>query len=256
MSEKNLLSDTDYTKGWDNRFGVSVAVGRVSKIEVTDKQANVRVIFPDRLDHDDQPLISKPIPVLQVASQSKKSFAIPRLNTNVLCVKLPNGTSNYVVLGGFYTTNDPPPVSDPMLDYVEYDDGSTMQFDASTGELTWKIKGDLLLDNGKDFTIKQQGDFNVEAQGNVAMKAQGDMDVEASGDLVIKGGTIKLQGPLTIEGDITHTGNMHTSGVHQDSNGFHQSGAREDLERRVAALEATVSALQATVAALDKRSLS
>jgi phage baseplate assembly protein V len=242
---KRLLSDTDYTSGRDNRFSSAVVVGKVSKIECTDKAANVRVIFPDRLDHNDQPLISKPVPVLQVASTAKKSYAIPRLNTNVLCVKLPNGTSNYVVLGGFYTSKDPPPVSDPMLDYVEYDDGSTMEFNASTGELTWKIKGDLLMENEKDFTIKQQGDFNVETQGNVSVKPQGDLDIDAAGDIVIKGGTIKLQGPLTIEGNITHIGNMNTTGIHTDVNGLHTGAAeREELLRRIEALESRLTALE------------
>jgi len=244
---KNLLSDSDYTKGWDNRFGVTAVVGKVSKIECTDKGANVRVIMPDRLDHDDNPLISKPIPVLQIASRAKKSFAVPRQNDNVLLVKLPNGTGNYAVIGSFYTSKDPPPVTDPNLDYVIYDDGSTMQFDASTGELTWKIKGDLLLENEKDFTIKQQGDFNVETQGNVSVKPEGDMDLLASGDVHVQGGTLKLTGPLRIEGDITHFGNMTTSGRHTDSLGPHAAARREeDLIARIEALERRVTELEAT----------
>jgi phage baseplate assembly protein V len=32
---------------------------------------------------------------------------------------------------------------------------------------------------------------------------------------------IKLKGPITIEGDVTHTGNYNQSGVHVDSNGPH-----------------------------------
>lgn len=243
---KNLLSDTDYTSGRDNRFSVAVAIGKVSKIEASEKGANVRVIMPDRVDHNDQPLITKPVPVLQIASQAKKSFAMPRLNDNVLMVKLPNGTSNYMVLGGFYTSKSPPPVTDPNLDYVVYDDGSTMQFDASTGELTWKIKGDLLLDNEKDFTIKQKGDFNVETDGNVAVTPKGDLDISVTGDVVIKGGTLKLQGPLTIEGDITHTGNMTTTGHHTDARGPHESAMRdEELLRRIEALERRVAELEA-----------
>jgi phage baseplate assembly protein V len=243
--EKNLLSDTDYTRGWDNRFGAAVVVGKVTKIECNDKQANVRVIFPDRLDHQDQPLISKPVPVMQVASTAKKSFTMPRLNTNVVCVKLPNSTSNYVVIGSFYTSKDPPPVTDPMLDYIEYDDGSTMQFDANTGKLTWKLKGDILLDNEKDFTIKQKGDFNVETDGNVAVTPKGDLDITATGDVVIQGGTLKLQGPLTIEGDITHTGDMVTSGHHTDAAGHHTTSTREsELLQRIEALEARVAALE------------
>ena len=250
---KNLLSDTDYTSGHDNRFGVTAAVGKVSKVEVSDKGANVRIIFPDRLDHDDQPLISKPIPVMQVASTAKKSFAVPRQDDNVLCVKLPNGTSNYAVIGSFYTSKSPPPVTDPMLDYVEYDDGSTMQFNASTGELTGKIKGDLLLENEKDFTVKQQGDFNVETEGNVSVKPQGDMDLLADGDVHIQGGTLKLTGPLRIEGDITHVGNMTTSGRHVDSLGPHAAAREAELEARVKRLEILLAAVEQRLATLEQK---
>ena len=236
---KELLSDTDYTKGWDNRYGVTGAVGRVSKIEVSEKGANVRVIMPDRLDHKNQPLISKPVPVLQIASQAKKSFAVPRVNDNVFLVKLPNGTSNYAVIGSFYTKKDPPPVTDPMLDYVLYDDGSSMQFDASKGELTWKLKGDVAWDNEKGATLKFKEAINIES-------SDGDINIKApSGTILLDQQTIHLKGTLIFEGDIQHTGNMQTSGVHQDSLGFHTGAAREELEARVAALEQRVAQLEA-----------
>lgn len=253
--DKNLLSDTDYTKGWDNRFGVTAVVGQVSKIECTDKAANVRVIMPDRVDHQDQPLISKPVPVLQIASTAKKSFAVPRLNDYVLCIKLPNGTSNYAILGSFYTETNPPPVSDPMLDYVEFDDGSTMQFDASKGELTWKLKGNMLWDNQKDFTFKTQGKVDFEIQGDVTIKSQGKVDIEASSDLTVKaGGNLALQGtavnvngnPITLAGIVHTTADMHTDGRHTDSLGPHAAARREeDLLARIAALEQRVAALEA-----------
>jgi phage baseplate assembly protein V len=222
---KNILSDTDYTKGWDNRFGVSVVVGKVSKIEVSEKGANVRVIMKDRVDHQDKPLITKPIPVLQIASQAKKSFAVPRVNDNVFMVKMPNGTSNYVVIGSFYTSKDPPPVTDPKLDYVIYDDGSTMQFNAETGELTWKIKGDMLWDNEKDFTLKTKGNVKVEIDGDITLKPDGKVTIEAGSDVLVKGANVKLEGNLNFQGNITHTGNMTTSGIHTDSLGRHTGGA-------------------------------
>ena len=241
MAGKNLLSDTDYTKGWDNRYGVAVAVGRVSKIEVSEKGANVRVIMPDRIDHNDQPLISKPIPVMQIASKAKKSFTVPRVNDNVLMVKLPNGTSNYAVVGSFYTKNDPPPVTDPMLDYTLYDDGSTMQFDASKGELTWKLKGAMAWDNEKGATLKFKEAITIES-------SDGDINIKApSGTILLDQQTIHLKGTLIFEGDIQHTGNMNTSGTHTDSHGLHTGAAREDLEARVRALEERMAQLEARI---------
>jgi phage baseplate assembly protein V len=251
---KELLSDTDYTSGRDNRYFVTAVVGRVSKVEVSEKGANVRVIMPDRLDHQDQPLITKPIPVLQVASTAKKSFAVPRQDDNVFLIKLANGTSNYAVLGSFYTSKRPPPVTDAMLDYCEYDDGSTMQFNASTGELTWKLKGDMLWDNEKDFTLKTKGDVIIEIDGDVTIKpggnvsidAGGDVDVKAGGDLTLQGTTVKVIGnPITLDGLVHTTANMTTDGFHTDNKGPHSATEREaELEARVARLEERLAILE------------
>jgi phage baseplate assembly protein V len=147
----------------------------------------------------------------------------------VLLVKLPNGTSEYAAIGFFYTTKDPPPVTDPMLDYCIYDDGSTKQFDANAGTETWKLTGDINYDNQGSMLIKLQYDFTVQAQGNVLIDAP----------------NIHLKGAMNLEGNITHTGNITTSGVHTDSLGHHTSGTeRDELLRRIEALEARVAALE------------
>lgn len=231
MSTKNLLASTDYTKGTDNRFKNAVLIGKVSEVVVDSKGANIRAIMPDKVDHQGQPLITKPIPVLQTSAGKKRSFAMPRIGQNVLLVKLPNGTADYAAIGFFYTSKDPPPVTDPKLDYIEYDDGSTMQFDAESGTLTWKLKGDVNWDNEGAALLKFQGDFTVEPTGNILLKPTGTVTLEAS--------------TIFLKGNINHTGNMTTTGVHTDSLGHHTSSERqEDLLRRIEALEQRVAALE------------
>lgn len=238
MARKNILSDTDYTSGKDNRYHNTIHIGRVSKVECDETQANVRCIMPDKLDHEGTPLVSKPVPVLQVASAAKRSFSVPRVGDNVVLAKMPNGTSNYLVLGSFYTTSDPPPVTDPKLDFVEYDDGSQMQFNAETGELTWKLKGDMLWDNEKDFTLKTKGNVVVEVDGDVTIKPKGTALVEAA--------NVHLKGAMKFEGNIDHQGSIVTTGTHRDATGVHSGGAREtELEARLAALEQRVAQLEA-----------
>jgi phage baseplate assembly protein V len=195
---KNLLADTDFAKGKDNRFKSSLMIAKVSSIEVTDKGANVRCIIPDRVDHGNQPLITKPIPVLQTAAGQKRSFAVPRIGTNVLLAKLPNGTSDYAVIGSFYTTKDPPPVSDPNLDYVEYEDGSKITFDADNGTLTWDLTGGITLECVGAFTLK------------------------TAGTLLVDAANVELKGAIKLTGNVSHTGNMTTTGTHTDANGVHQ----------------------------------
>ena len=257
---KNLLSDTDYTKGWDNRFGVSLVVGKVTKIECTDKAANVRVIMSDRVDHDGNPLITKPVPVLQTASKAKKSFAIPREKTSVLMCKLPNGTGNYVVLGSFYTSKDPPPIKDPLVDYTEWEGGHIEKHDANDDAdvfLTQDFKGGVKTTVKKDIVISTTdgGKMSMTSDGDMLVKsATGNVNVESpSGAVNIKQKTINLEadnitlkGAVTIDGNITHVGNMTTNGVHQDNKGFHTNATREtELLQRIEALERRVSQLEA-----------
>jgi phage baseplate assembly protein V len=211
MGGKNLLADTDFAKGNDSRFKSSLMIGRVSSIECTETAANVRVLIPDRLDHGGQPLITKPVPVLQPAASKKKSFAIPRIGTNVLLAKLPNGTSDYAVIGSFYTTKDPPPVTDPNLDHVEYEDGSVIEFDAGSGTMKWDLKGGITLECVGDLTLK------------------------SSGALLVDAPNIHLKGAMNFEGDIIHTGNINTSGRHTDSGGHHTSSETTKKDEPAAA---------------------
>jgi|SRR5580765_943852 phage baseplate assembly protein gpV len=251
--EKNLLSDTDYTKGWDNRYGVTAVIGKVSKIECTEKGANARIIMPDRIDHDSNPLISKPVPVLQLASKGKKSFAMPRQNDNVLMVKLPNGTSNYAIIGSFYTSKDPPPVTDPKVDYCEWEGGHIEKHDANDDAevfLEQDFKGGVKTTVKKDIEIKTTdgGKMSMTSDGDMLVKsATGNINVESpSGTVNIKQQDIHLTGRVTIDGDIIHTGNMTTSGHHTDANGLHTGGLErdariEELLSRVDVLERKLS---------------
>jgi phage baseplate assembly protein gpV len=256
---KNILSDTDYTKGWDNRFGVAVCVGKVSKIEATEKGANVRVIMADRVDHSGNPLITKPVPVMQIASKAKKSFAMPRLGDNVLMVKLPNGTSNYMVIGSLYTSKDPPPVTDPLVDYCEWEGGHIEKHDANEDAdvfLTQDFKGGVKTTVKKDIDISTTdgGKVSIVGDGDMLIKsATGNVNVESpSGTVTIKQQTIKLEatnieltGLVKITGNITHVGGMTTTLVHQDSRGFHQASTREaELLARIEALETRVTQLE------------
>jgi phage baseplate assembly protein V len=136
----------------------------------------------------------------------------------VLVVKLPNGTSDYAVVGSFYTKTDPPPVTDPNLDHVEYEDGSSITFDAGNGTMTWNLKGGISLQCVGAFTIK------------------------TSGTVLLDAPNVHLKGAINLEGDITHTGNMTTTGHHTDAGGHHTASA--DLSERIAALEARVAELE------------
>jgi len=259
MSIKSLLSDTDFTRGHDTRFANAVVIGFVSQIECDSKRANVRVILPDRKDHEGTPLVTRASPVLQIASQAKKTYAIPRLNDTVVCIKMANSTSDYLIAGSFYTPKNPPPVSDPKLDYTEWEGGHIEKFDANDNAdpfWTQDFKGGWKGTYKKDVNLKttDSAKFNVTADGDILIQSDnGNIDVKSPSGTVtieqqtvnIQATTIKLQGAVQIIGNITHTGNMVTSGVHTDSLGHHTSSLSvSDMLERIKALENRVSALE------------
>jgi phage baseplate assembly protein gpV len=256
---KNLLSDTDYTRGHDNRFGAVALIGKVSKIECSEKGANVRVSLMDKLDHNGQPMITKPIPVWQISSGKKRSFAMPRINQNCVLVKLPTSTTDYLLLGTFYTRNDPPPVTDPRVDYCEWEGGHTEKFDSNDDAdvfLTQDFKAGWKGTYKKDVQLKttDSAKFNIEADGDVLVKSangnitiqsptgtvlieQDTIDLQGSTEIKLTAPTIRLIGHVIIEGAMDQTG-----GVHTDPNGLHTSAAA--LLKRIEALEEEVAALK------------
>jgi phage baseplate assembly protein V len=193
----------------------------------------VRVIIPDKVDHKGNPLITKPVPVMQVASQAKKSFAIPRVGDCVLLNKMPNGTSDYFVAGSFYNEKHPPPVDDPMLDHCLYDDGSIKQFNAGDGTETWDLKGGINIKTAKAIVVE------ATAEGITIKAAAGTVRLEAD--------TLELVGNsgITMQGNITHVGSITTSGTHTDQIGHHTATARDaELMQRIEALERRVAELE------------
>jgi len=258
MAGKNLLSDTDYTRGHDNRFGAVALIGKVSEIVCNEEGANVRVILPDKVDHQDQPLITKPIPVWQVSAGKKRSFAMPRLGQNCVLVKLPNATSDYLLLGTFYTKNDPPPVTDPKLDYTEWEGGHKQTIDANDDAdvfLKQEFQGGWTATIKKAVSLKTTDGaaFSIEGDGDVLLKStNANVNVESpNGTITLNQQTIHLQGSneITIQaptinliGHVVVNGNMTETGFHTDSRGPH--AATVELEEKVAQLEARVAELE------------
>lgn len=155
-----------------------IAVGRVASHECDDSKADVRILFPDRED-----FISKPGPVIQRSGGGKRSYDVPRVGQSVLVARLPGAVEENFVLGSFYTTADPPPITDPNMDYIEYDDGSVVSFDPKTATMTWMIKGPI----------------NLTATG-------GPITLTTDGQCTITAPEIKLAGNVTITGNLTVEG--------------------------------------------------
>ncbi len=115
-----------------NQLKNMLRVGRVSSVNGTNCTA--RVTFPDK-----EGLVSAELPVLQIGSLSTMGYWVPEVDTQVLCAFLPNpsgkGINTGFILGAFYSTENPPPESDPAVRSITFPDGSRIRYSDGTIEI-------------------------------------------------------------------------------------------------------------------------
>lgn len=116
-------------------------IGKVSS--VNGAACTVRVTFPDKDD-----MVSAELPIVVVGSHGTKGYWVPEVDTQVLCCFLPNpsgrGPNDGFVLGGFYSTEDPPEESDPKVRCIKLPDGCYIRFDGA-GNVHIHATGNLTL---------------------------------------------------------------------------------------------------------------
>lgn len=116
---------------------------RVGKVDsLNPKKGTVSVVF---LDLDDS---VHEMPLLSF------EYNLPVINQDVLCVFLSNDTQEGFCLGGFYSEINPPPTDNKDVFIKKFDDGTSIEYNKETKELTLKaanpitINGDLHV-NGR-----------------------------------------------------------------------------------------------------------
>lgn len=82
--------------------------------------------------------------------------------------------------------------------------------------------GDLGLAVGGNAYFGIQGKMSLNAQGGTEIKTTS-FNVDAEGVAEIKAQLIALDGPMDFKGNIEHTGNINTSGIHVDAIGQHDA---------------------------------
>jgi phage baseplate assembly protein V len=180
----------------------------------------VRVQYMDR-----QGLISYWLPVKQFGSRKTAHVYTPKIGDHVNVNMLQNGSENGFVDGSFFNKKNPPPEGvDIDTRHFATEDGTVIEY------------------REKDST------FNLDASG--ATGAGGGVVIVTAGSVTVTGATfVKLKAPIIfLEGDIQHTGNMTSTGVHTDANGVHMGSKKEERD-----LAAEVDQLKAEVLSLKER---
>lgn len=126
-----------------------VRVGRVSSINPNEMSA--RVTFPDMDDS-----VSDDLPIMTFGSQTAKSYWMPDIDEQVLCLMLPNtsgkGSNDGFIIGSFFSDADKPVKMGAGIRRIDFGDGSFMEHDRTTGNLKIVATGDITI-QGKSISL-------------------------------------------------------------------------------------------------------
>lgn len=158
--------------------------GKVTEVLVDKTQVCVRVQY---LDKDG--LISKPLPVKQFGSRSTSTFWCPKVGDDVCVTMLPNGSEDGFVDGSFYNTGNPPPTTNPDSRHIKFADGTVYDFSEGSPEGRGRSSG------GGSLTFTSTGPITIKCD-----------------NITITANSLKLVGPLEIDGDVKIVGNLSVQG--------------------------------------------
>lgn len=132
-----------------------VRIGRVSSVDPSNMTA--RVLFTDK-DED----VSYDLPVLAMCARSNKEYHLPDIDTQVLCLFLPNtsskGLTTGFVIGTFYSEVDTPDENGAGIKSIRFDNGSY---------------------------VRHEG-------GNIQVHAAGNIEITAVGNIKINGARVDI----------------------------------------------------------------
>ena len=138
------------------------------------KGHKVRVRIPD-LDN----FLTDWLPVAQALTMGARLWLMPRQGAQV-GVLLDDNAEDGMVICGRYSDSDPAPDRDPLVIYLETEDGTMVEIDPTAKTVKLDAAGDVL----------------VTAKGKVEITAGGTMSLKAAGEVTIESGAhIKLKAP-------------------------------------------------------------
>lgn len=119
-----------------------IRIGNVSSLNPDNMSC--RVTFPDMDD-----AVSRELPILNTGSRAGKMYWLPSVGEQVLCLMIPSqggrGSNDGVVLGSFFNSVDKPVRTGEGIRRIDFGDGSYVEHDRNTGNLTIKATGTVSI---------------------------------------------------------------------------------------------------------------
>lgn len=176
---KRLLEMENRIRDLESRMTRTVCWGEVC--ETDPATAKVRVTLPDRDD-----VVSWWLPVLHHKTLQDKAYFMPDVGEQVVvCFPPVSGMETGFVIGATYNGQDAPPVSSQDKWHLLFKDGSWLEYDRASHNLSGHIKGKV-----DDFTVDE--DVNVKVGGNVSADVGGDVNLTVAGKLTATASFIHL----------------------------------------------------------------
>lgn len=134
-----------------------------------------RVRFPD-LDN----MVTDWLPVGQKKTLRDKEYWLPDEGEQVACM-MDDNLEFGVIVCAIYSDADPPPVNSPDKCHKTFEDGTFIEYDRASHQLTVNVQGDVIVTAAGQVTVNSSG-----TQVNSDLHVNG--NVTASGSVIDGGG--------------------------------------------------------------------
>ncbi len=200
-----------------------IRVGKV--VALLPAKGAVRVEFLDA-DTGGKGMVSYELPLLTAKTLADKSYWMPDLDEQVVCLFLPFSLQEGFVLGSLYSSVDKAPLADKDVKHISFSDGSSFSYHRKEHLLSGRVCGGNAI-------LEVDGDARVTAGGNIAAQAEGDVEIQAGGKASVTAGSkvvvsapdIVLSGNISASGagggagaETKHADTEHTGGYHLHGN--------------------------------------
>jgi len=159
---------------------------------------------------DNDGMVSFWLPVVRPATLKNRFYHMPDINEHVVCLLDENGEAG-VILGAIYSEVDKPPVTNPDLWHVTFEDGTVLEYDRAGHKLFADVKGDMeaIISGNATFTTPLcTVNGNLKVNGNIV----------ASGDVADADGTKTMAAMRQVFNQHTHPENGTGGGTTSQPN--------------------------------------
>lgn len=116
--------------------------------EIDPEKMMVRCEIPDM-----DKVLSPWLLIVVPNSLKNRDYYLPDLEEQIV-ILLDENSESGVCLGAVYSTKDTPPINNLDKRYVEFDDGTTVEYDRKNHKLEIKVNGDISIEATGEITLK------------------------------------------------------------------------------------------------------